>query len=116
MRQITAFALFFLFLGLSTAFADGVTTEATPVKTAKIEGKVLDLLTGETLTGVAVTIKGTDLVAYTDFDGNYSFGNLKPGTYHLVASYISYNNSLIENVELIPELTREIIIQLQASK
>lgn len=108
--------MFFLFLGMSVAFADGETTTVPPVKSAKIEGKVLDLLTGETLTGVAVMIKGTDLVSYTDFDGHYSFGSLKPGTYHLVASYISYNNSLIENVELDPELTREIIIQLQASK
>ena len=116
MKKITAFALFFLFLGMSMAFADGETTTAPSVKSAKLEGKVLDLLTGETLAGVAVTIKGIGLVTYTDFDGNYSFENLKPGTYHLVASYISYNNSLVENVELDPELTREIIIQLQASK
>ena len=101
---------------MTLVFADGETGTGSPSKSAKIEGKVLDLLTGETLTGVAVTIKGTNLVSYTDFDGNYSFENLKPGTYILVASYISYKNSLIENVELVPDLNKEITIQLQAAR
>jgi hypothetical protein len=116
MKKIILSAISILFLGVTLAFADGETIASSPVKSAKIEGKVLDLSTGEALTGVAVSIKGTDRVAYTDFDGNYTFEGLKPGTYNLVASYISYKNSLIENVELTPELDKEVNIQLQEAR
>ena len=33
---------------------------------------------------------------YTDFDGKFSFRNLKPGEYNIVASYISYEKNTIE--------------------
>lgn len=63
-------------------------------------GEVIDKNTNETLVGVKVTIDGTDKVAYTGFDGKYSFDNLKPGKYKLTASYISYENSTVENIQL----------------
>jgi hypothetical protein len=116
MKKILTFAISLLFLGLTVALAEGEPTGSSPVKSSKIEGKVLDMVTGEALAGVAVSIKDADLVAYTDFDGNYTFENLKPGIYNLVASFISYKNSLIENVEINPDQPREIIIQLQVSK
>jgi hypothetical protein len=30
------------------------------------------------------------LKTYTDFDGNFTFNNVKPGEYKVVANYISY--------------------------
>ncbi|MEN6455395.1 MAG: carboxypeptidase-like regulatory domain-containing protein, partial [Prolixibacteraceae bacterium] len=63
-----------------------------------ISGQILDQRTNETLVGVKVALKGTGKVAYTDFDGKYSFENVKPGTYALTASYISYEESTVENL------------------
>lgn len=65
-----------------------------------ISGQVLDQRTNETLVGVKVALKGTDKVAYTDFDGKYSFKNIKPGTYELTASYISYEKSTVQDLTL----------------
>ena len=69
----------------------------------ELSGQVVDKNTNETLVGVKVAIKGTDMVAYTDFDGKYHFDNLKPGKYNVTASYISYENKTVENIELTPK-------------
>jgi hypothetical protein len=37
--------------------------------------------------------------AYTDFDGNFEIENIKPGNYNIIASYISYDKSLVENFD-----------------
>lgn len=55
-----------------------------------LTGSVADENSGESLVGVEVKLEGTDLVTYTDFDGNFSFKNVKPGDYKLVTNYISY--------------------------
>ena len=55
-----------------------------------LSGSVVDENSGESLVGVEVKIAGTDRVAYTDFDGNFNFSNIKPGEYKLVTNYISY--------------------------
>lgn len=65
-----------------------------------LTGSVVDQSTQEALVGVKVVLEGTDQVAYTDFDGNYSFKNLAPGKYNLSASYISYQKSSVENVKI----------------
>lgn len=77
-----------------------------------ISGQVLDQRTNETLVGVKVALKGTDQVAYTDFDGKYSFENVKPGTYALTASYISYEKSTVENLKL-SKNTNQVNIRLK---
>ena len=53
-------------------------------------GSISDANSGESLVGVEVKIEGTDLKTYTDFDGNFTFNNVKPGEYKVVANYISY--------------------------
>ncbi len=65
-----------------------------------ISGQVLDQRTNETLVGVKVALKGTDKVAYTDFDGKYRFEKVRPGTYVLTASYISYEESNVQELKL----------------
>jgi len=54
-----------------------------------LAGQVKDAKTGEFLTGVKLTIVGTDIATYTDFDGIFEFNNLQPGKYQLKANYIS---------------------------
>jgi protocatechuate 3,4-dioxygenase beta subunit len=58
--------------------------------TVVLSGTVSDSGSGELLAGVEMKIEGTGIKTYTDFDGKFSFGNMKPGEYKLVANYISY--------------------------
>ncbi len=61
-----------------------------------LTGQVTDSATGEPLTGVKISIEGTGIKVYSDFDGRFRMGNLKPGTYQVSASLVSYSNSIIE--------------------
>jgi hypothetical protein len=48
------------------------------------------------LTGVKVAIEGSDLKAYTDFDGVFRFENVKPGEYDVTATFVSYNRNEVQ--------------------
>ncbi len=74
------------------------------IRTLSIEGQVLDLSTGEVLAGVKVVIEQTNDISYTDFEGNFTFEGLYPGSYKLSTSYISYKASDVE-VNLNNEVT-----------
>lgn len=63
-----------------------------------LRGEVVDQKTNEALVGVKIVLEGTDQVAYTDFDGKYQFENIETGDYNLTASYISYEQTSVENV------------------
>ena len=65
-------------------------------QTISLTGKVIDLSTNEALAGVQINIEGTDIKAYSDFDGNFEIKDVKPGEYNTIASFISYQNSLLE--------------------
>ena len=54
-----------------------------------VKGKIVDLVTGETLIGAAILIEGTTEGAVTDLDGAYILP-LDPGSYDLSVSYIGY--------------------------
>ncbi|MBN3035030.1 MAG: carboxypeptidase-like regulatory domain-containing protein [Bacteroidales bacterium] len=84
-----------------------------PVPTLSISGVVKDIDSGEMLTGVEIMIDGTGLKAYTDLDGRFTFKTMTPGTYTLIASFISYKNSLIENMEVTGS-NQELEIKLKA--
>lgn len=89
-------------------------SEGAPVEMITLKGKVVDFNSGEALTGVEVSIEGSTLKTYTDFDGNFEIKDVKPGNYNLVASYISYNNSLVENFKA-AGTENSVEIKLQAS-
>jgi hypothetical protein len=63
-----------------------------------ISGKITDKGTGEEFSGVAVKIKGTETVCFTDFEGNYQFKNLPQGEIQLEVSLVSYKE--VKNVKL----------------
>jgi hypothetical protein len=78
-------------------------------------GKVTDDSTGEALTGVKVTVEGTGVTVYTDFDGHYTIPNLTQGEYRITASLVSYRKEEVEKAE--PAKTnRQINIELHALK
>lgn len=46
-----------------------------------ISGRVIDKQSGEALAGVRVQVRGSDIVSYTDFEGNYTLlADVKPRT------------------------------------
>ncbi|MBN1952283.1 MAG: TonB-dependent receptor [Bacteroidales bacterium] len=63
-----------------------------------IMGKILDETTGESLIGATIQIEGTTTGTITDFDGNYKLGNLEPGTYTVLISFVSFETLQIEGV------------------
>lgn len=81
--------------------------------TVSITGQVVDKETGEALTGVYVQIEGTELIAYTDFEGSFSFKNLKPGTYTACATLISYEKS---KINLQTTSSKNLKIELETAK
>ena len=64
-----------------------------------IIGVVVDSETGETLPGANVVVEGTSVGTTTDLDGRYTL-EVAPGTYDLVFSYIGYNNTTVQDVEV----------------
>jgi len=79
----------------------------------KIVGTVTDARTGEPLIGANVIIEGTLLGTATDFDGNILILNVGPGTYNLRATYVGYQDLVIEKIRVSVNLTTEINFQLQ---
>jgi hypothetical protein len=69
-------------------------------QTGNIEGTIRDGKSRESLFGTTVVVEGTTIGATTDIDGNYKIQNVKPGTYNLKVSYISYNPKIIEKVKV----------------
>jgi hypothetical protein len=102
-------------IALGLAFSTSVYCEGVipaPAAASTVTGKVVDLNSGETLAGVAISIEGTDTKVYTDLDGNFTIKDIKPGVYNLILSMISYKNSLVENVELLPNENEELEVKL----
>lgn len=63
-----------------------------------IAGRVTDHKTGEGVIGANVVIQGTSVGAATDIDGNFQINTVKPGTYTLLVSSITYKTQTIADV------------------
>ena len=83
------FALFFIFIFSGSVFA------MNPPEVMYVSGTVVDKQNHETLAGVEVRVKGTNIVAYTDFDGNFFLPELSRGKYELEFHYITYSSTLV---------------------
>ncbi len=117
MKNIILSFVFVALIGIAYADNEGTTStasESVPVEMVSLSGTVIDFASGEALTGVEVTVEGTDIKVYTDFDGNFAIDNVIPGNYNIIASYISYEKSLIENFEANTH-NKEVDIKLQES-
>jgi hypothetical protein len=115
MKRILSIVLVGLVLIISNkVFATGDESVVAANAKASISGKVLDIKTGESLAGVAVTLEGTNIKVYTDLDGSFSVDGISPGNYNLVLSLISYKNSLVENIKINPGSKGIIELKLDA--
>ena len=63
-----------------------------------LAGKVLDAKTSEPIIGANVVIQGTTVGAATDIDGKFLISNLKPGTYNIVVSFVTYKMQTLADV------------------
>jgi len=85
----------------------------------KIDGKVIDVETGEPLIGVNVQVfsDSDELMAgaATDFDGNYFILNVRPGIYKVRASYVGYNSTTQTGVVVSTDRTTTINFQLEST-
>jgi hypothetical protein len=100
MRTLSFIMIFFAFVSV---FADNEKQDVrvSESETTQINGRVIDHLTGENLAGVKISIENSDIVAYTDLDGNFSIS--VPSAFSdssLEISYISYETTKIRvNIE-----------------
>ncbi len=81
-----------------------------------ILGKINDAKTGEELIGVTVTIEGTNLGTTSDYEGNFKLQNIKPGTYNVVFSYVSYAKKTLQGIVIAAGKTETINVGLKATQ
>src|SRR5687767_15746242 len=73
-------------------------TSAALAQTGTISGVVKDAKTEEVVVGANVILQGTSVGAMTDVNGAYTIPNVKPGTYNLVISFVTYKSHIVPDV------------------
>ncbi|MEM1054501.1 MAG: TonB-dependent receptor [Bacteroidota bacterium] len=81
--------------------------------TGQLSGTVRDASTGETLPGATVVVEETGQGAATNLDGEYRIIGIRPGTYTLVAQFVGFAPTRVEEVRINVDLTTEINFDLQ---
>jgi len=83
----------------------------------EVRGFVYDKTTGEPIVFTNVYFEGTTIGSSTDINGFYSISRIKPGTYKLVCSYLSYNTFTTEVViDAISIINKNIYLEPSAIK
>lgn len=82
-------------------------------QTGSISGVITDAKTAEVIIGANVVIQGTTIGAATDIEGKFIINNVKPGTYNLAVSFITYKTHAIPDVAVEAGKISSISIQLQ---
>lgn len=77
-----------------------------------ISGVVTDAKSGESIIGANIVIEGTSIGAASDIDGNFTIQNVKPGTYNLSISFITYKTHIVPDVAVESEKRTSITVQL----
>jgi hypothetical protein len=95
-KTILAISMFLMVSSTTLCIAESNPGET--MKKASVSGKVIDQVTGESLAGVLVSIKGLDMKVYSDLDGNFTFNSIDPGNYTLEVKYISYSANEVQNI------------------
>lgn len=86
MKRCFSTGFFLLWIGLSFTFA----------QSGNIRGNVYDENTGDPVMFGTVRLDGTELGTNTDLDGFFSIGNLEPGKYKLVVTYVGYDSVALD--------------------
>jgi len=102
-------AIYTFFFSVVLFFSAGITLAA---QDGAISGLVKDRISGEPLVGAVVVHTVTGERALTDFDGRFSFKGLEPGKHSFRISYISYEEKLLEKVEVTQDNNESLNINL----
>ena len=114
MKAIRAFIILAGIMFIAQPIIADNTKEQSPAsKTISIAGKITDKQSDEELVGVTIEVEGTDIMVYTDMNGQYSIENLTPGDYTLNIKYISYQETVIEDLKLEKTEAKDLDIQLR---
>ncbi len=73
---------------------------AIQAQTGKIQGRVFDAVTNESIAFAVVSIQNSSTAATTDTGGIYQFNDLKPGLYNLEVKYLGYQTKVQYEVEV----------------
>jgi len=79
----------------------------------KIRGVVTDGESGDPLPGANIVVVGSSFGAASNVDGYYTILRVPPGIYEVRADFIGYQKVLIQNVEVLTDLTTQIDFQLK---
>lgn len=82
-----------------------------------LAGKITDEESGEPILFGSVALYKNDVLitgTETDFDGNYNFSNIDPGTYSVEASYVGYQTQRITGVKVLAGKANKADIQLNS--
>ena len=93
---------------------DNDSNESKATTTVALKGQVVDVHSGEALTGVKVNVEGTQVTAYTDFEGHFRVQGLKPGVYELKSSFISYQDQILEGLKLKVSDKNQVTIEMRS--
>jgi TonB-dependent receptor len=77
-------------------------------QTGTIKGNIKDAVNGQPVIGANAFLTGLMQGASADLDGNFQISNIKPGSYSLVISSVSYAPDTIKNVIVTANHTTEI--------
>ena len=83
-------------------------------QTGTIVGTVTDSETGDKLPRATIMLEGTKLGTYSDVKGEFKIKNVPPGTYKLIARYVSYSTKEITNVVVAAGETVDLNIALKS--
>lgn len=102
---LTGTLLFASYTGIDNEEVDATETvveyqESRQADSHAIVGKVYDRNSHESLAGAKAKVVGYDMTCYTDFDGQFSFEGLEPGSYKIRLSYPSYKEVVTAELEV----------------
>lgn len=79
----------------------------------RITGNVKSLVWKEQIIGATVVLDSSDDKILTDFDGNFTITNIKPGTHKLTISYLLHETQIIDSIEINNGETKTLNIEMQ---
>jgi len=101
--------------GVLTLLVFLIISEGLTGQTGTITGTVKDKSNSEALIGTTVQIDGSTTGTTTDINGQFILKNLKPGSYNIKVSYVSYNTKIIQNINVEKDKTVNIDVELETN-
>ncbi len=105
--------IFFKVLAFLFLFSPFMLSAVYAAESGTVQGVIKDSQTGDALPGANVLLQGTSLGAATDLNGNFVIRSVPAGSYKMRATYIGYNNKVVD-VVVRPGATVRLTVELEA--